>query len=208
MSRIQCTPARLRYILAVSPLLLALAATALCIGTGPELADFYLRYSKDHPNLTFWVTLITHLGNPLLYGVYGVLFWKARKNMDTALKRKVFAYITVQILISFALVRVLKMGFGMPRPDIAGPATPFTMDHGHHSFPSGHTTEIVGATLPLAWWAKSYLPSLAIGFYIAIVAYSRIYLGMHHIMDVLAGLLLGSFAAWCIHRLANRKNHE
>lgn len=203
------TPKFIRAFFCFAPILIALAATAIYIGTGQELADFYEAYRIEHPNLTLAVTVLTHICNPIMYIVYAYIFWKARKSLDEDVRRsesrKVYAYIIMQILISFALTRMLKIAFGMPRPDIGGPMTPFTLDHGHHSFPSGHTTEIVGATLPLAWWAKKFWPSLGIGLYIGLVAYSRIYLGMHHIMDVLAGLLLGSLAAWAIHRLANRK---
>lgn len=205
----QKTAMRLRTFLFFTPILVALATTAFYIGSGKELVDFFETYRLEHPHLTFAVTIFTHIANPVMYVVYGYMLWKARKSMDMekrrSLSRKVYAYIFIQLLVSFALTRVLKISFGMPRPDISGPMTPFTLDHGHHSFPSGHTTEIVGATLPLAWWAKSFLPSIILGIYVAFVSYSRIYLGMHHIIDVLAGLLLGSFAAWCIHRLANRK---
>ncbi|MFI3270847.1 MAG: phosphatase PAP2 family protein [Pseudomonadota bacterium] len=209
MPHIHFTSRQIRAILCFAPTLIALTITAIYIGTGQELRIFYDAYRLEHPTLTLFMTVVTHIGNPLLYLVYAYILWKAWKagNIEQwqCVKRRMYAYILIQILVSFALTRVLKISFGMPRPDIAGPMTPFTLDHGHHSFPSGHTTEIVGSAMPLAWWAKSFLPSLGIGLYIGLVAYSRIYLSMHHIIDIVAGLLLGSFAAWSIHRLANRK---
>ena len=201
MSRPTILPA---YILATLPLVMALLATAVSIGTGDEVVNFFRQYRQAHPALTACMQVITDFGNPLLYLVYGAIFFRARMRGDRHDMRFVAVYIVVQLLVSFLAVRILKIGFGMPRPGTEGPAIPFSFKGVYNSFPSGHTTEIVGAVVPLAWRCKALLPTLALGIYMGIVGYSRIYLGMHHITDVFAGLLLGSVAAWIIHRLADR----
>lgn len=193
-----------RYLICVLPLVALLLLTAAFIGTGSELAAFYYEYRMAHPSLTFWVKVLTDVANPAFYVVYAIIFYRAHVSGDARSKRFVLAYIAVQLVISFLMVRLLKIGFGMPRPDVHGEAVPFNFRHGYNSFPSGHTTEMAGAVIPLAWRARSVLPSFGLGFWLALVGYSRIYLGMHHILDVFAGLLLGSVAAWLIHRIADR----
>lgn len=190
--------------LAALPLLLALLVTVALVGTGNEVIDFFRQHRQTHPGLAAFMRVVTDFGNPLLYLVYGAIFFKARQRGDKRNMRFVGMYIVVQLLVSFLAVRILKIGFGMPRPGTEGPAIPFSFKGVYNSFPSGHTTEIVGAIIPLAWRCKTLLPALALGIYMGIVGYSRIYLGMHHITDVFAGLLLGSAAAWIIHRLADR----
>lgn len=67
--------------------------------------------------------------------------------------------------------------------------------HGHHSFPSGHTT----AAFAFFGFASLFLartkPVLQIFFAVCagLVGYSRMYLSQHFLEDVFAGLLLGSF---------------
>jgi undecaprenyl-diphosphatase len=96
----------------------------------------------------------------------------------------------VSVGIGSLVVAMLKESIDRPRPEHADPtidaavATP-----GSPSFPSGHTATafaaaaVVGAFYPRLRWP---LYSLA-----ALVGLSRIYLGVHFTLDVLAGAILG-----------------
>ena len=64
------------------------------------------------------------------------------------------------------------------------------------SFPSGHATTAFAAAVALSllvprwrWWALGLA---------AIVAYSRVYLGVHYWSDVIAGAIIGAAVAWCV----------
>ncbi|KZS60129.1 phosphatase PAP2 family protein [Mycobacterium pseudokansasii] len=84
------------------------------------------------------------------------------------------------------------------------PALPFaTIAEGGYSFPSGHAAGTAAVTLLsgwlvtrwliISWTARIIVWTLAMGWS-AVVGFSRIYLGVHYISDVLAGWLLGT--AW------------
>lgn len=197
-----------RHLLCLTPCLFMIAGLALFQGTGAELAEHYAQLRVDHPNVTLFLTLVTYCLNPLFYLLFAALFIRALRRKDKALLRFVVVYSLVQLAISFLLVRGLKIVVGKPRPDamLAGTGyDPFTFRHGNHSFPSGHSTEISASTLPLATRLRGAAPSLALGCVTALTAYSRIYLGMHHLWDIFAGLLLGSFAAFCIHHFCRQR---
>jgi undecaprenyl-diphosphatase len=70
------------------------------------------------------------------------------------------------------------------------------------SFPSGHAASSVAAAITLSrLWPRGrpVLWSLA-----ALVALSRIYVGVHYPLDVFGGAVLGVACAWAAHRLAAR----
>jgi len=97
-----------------------------------------------------------------------------------------------------ALNTLLKLAFHRARPTLSGLAAAI----GTYSFPSGHT---LGATLLYAVFAayaigkvRSRATRICIGvaatLMVALVAFSRIYLGVHYLSDVLAAIAEG--IAW------------
>ena len=112
------------------------------------------------------------------------------------------SYVAAQVLIAALLCRVVKIAVGRPRPMTGGPFHPFSFGWGYQSFPSGHAGEIVGSAMPLVWRYGRLLPvlmPLGFGVLIAAVAFSRVYLSMHHPTDIWGGLVFGSlsgYASW------------
>jgi undecaprenyl-diphosphatase len=95
------------------------------------------------------------------------------------------------------LMTVLKVLVQRPRPDFIEPL----VHAGGYSFPSGHATTSAALYLTLgllaAGWVKRWetriyilLGTLAV---IALIGFSRLYLGVHYVSDVLAGFALGAF---------------
>jgi undecaprenyl-diphosphatase len=90
---------------------------------------------------------------------------------------------------------VLKLSFHRPRPEVA------FVHLDTYSFPSGHamiSTAAYGALAYLAWsrlrtgTAKAALVAGTVGF-VALVCFSRLYLGVHYLSDVLGGVAAGAF---------------
>ncbi len=72
--------------------------------------------------------------------------------------------------------------------------------HAYNSFPSGHTATIAGFAVPLLLWRRR-LAWLVVPV-ISLVAAARVYLGAHHLTDILAGALLGTLIAVAVFRRA------
>lgn len=108
--------------------------------------------------------------------------------------------------IAFAMegfvINGLKLYFNCPRPSIDLHQYIHRIDGIElaqwKSFPSGHTAAVFFGTFLLIHllrdyksWKKTLVTLLLVLAYL--VAYSRIYLGQHHIQDVLFGAFLGIF---------------
>jgi undecaprenyl-diphosphatase len=109
------------------------------------------------------------------------------------------ALVAVSVIGGLAISNTLKSLFDRPRPDIATDVQVFSA-----SFPSGHamlsavTFLTLGALLAQGsadTRVKAYIALLAIILTVA-VGTTRVYLGVHHPTDVLAGWCVGS--AWAL----------
>ena len=189
----------LNWLLASLPLLLALGWTFLAFNSEADVYRFMLQHRAAHPDLKAAAKLVTNWGNAVMYPIYAWLLITGLRRGDRGRVRLAVVYIIVQLVISLALVNILKYLIGRPRPDVEGLFRSMSSRAGYHSMPSGHTTEISGAVLPLAIRARSTAAALGMGLYVGMVAYSRVYLGWHHPSDVACGWMLGSVAALAIH---------
>jgi membrane-associated phospholipid phosphatase len=119
---------------------------------------------------------------------------------ERVLRQIGLAYLYAQIFGSFMLVRMIKMGCGRPRPGAEEVGAAFCTGpnfHGaFHSFPSGHTTDLIVSALFIAIFVRSRGAGVLAMLLAFGVALSRVVLGSHHMSDVLAGALLGALIVW------------
>jgi undecaprenyl-diphosphatase len=111
-------------------------------------------------------------------------------------------------LLGAALSALLKDVFERLRPPIADPSvtTLVATPHGY-SFPSGHATTAFAAAVAVGMLhPRLRWPLLGLA---ALVGFSRVYLGVHYGLDVLAGAVLGTVvgivSAFVISRLFRRR---
>jgi Membrane-associated phospholipid phosphatase len=96
------------------------------------------------------------------------------------------------ISVSMTLATSLKYAIGRPRPyskypDIQRLSSDFTP-----SFPSGHTTSAFCTATSLSLMYPKWYVIVPAYSWATFVGYSRMHLGMHYPLDVLAGAILGT----------------
>lgn len=155
---------------------------------------------RAYPRLTQVMGVVTFFGGGLWAGTVSVLVsvvlgW--RKRWRDAL------VLLTSVAGADLLMEVLKLLVHRPRPDLVRPL----IHAGGYSFPSGHATTSVALYLVLALlafgWVRRWdaricilLSALAVS---ALIGFSRLYLGVHYVSDVLAGFALGAFwVALCV----------
>ncbi len=149
-----------------------------------------------NPFFDIFFKAITYFGSPLPWFVLAAwLFWLGKE-------KKSFTVMSLLLMSTF-VSGLLKMIIARPRPvglieldDKIG-----------SSFPSGHST-IAGTIAAYGWLSgeikKNYkylLLLLAI-----LTGISRLYLGIHFLTDVLAGLFIGAIVGWFVYKLESKIN--
>ena len=112
----------------------------------------------------------------------------------------------VSMLLGFLITNLLlKNLVARPRPFDLYPVIQPLVERPHDfSFPSGHTCVSFAASLvylrmlPRPWGAASVVLA-------AVIALSRLYVGVHYPSDVLGGFLVGCLVSWAAVRLAERR---
>lgn len=172
--------------------------------------------------VVFLAGVVTQLGDvwflALAIAGLSLLSRSGREYVDEPLRDGLFLF---GLLIgAYALTIVLKQAFGLPRPPGAGTAPPPGWFPGWaapvyvelvvgtgYGFPSGHavTTSLVygGAASVLTVWTRRRRV-VAAAAVVAVVCTTRIVLGVHYLVDVVAGVGVALVALLAVARLAHR----
>ncbi len=134
-----------------------------------------------------WI-FITHLGDDgILWIILGIvlLFWKKTRPIGlTMLISLLFDYLIINVTLKDLIAR--------PRPFVVNEAIKplVTGVSPYRSFPSGHSGGSFAAMFALYKWVpkKVGIPALVLA---ALVALSRLYVGVHYPTDIIAGCIVG-----------------
>lgn len=137
--------------------------------------------------LTSILKILTFLADPIFLIVFSVILFIILK------EKKERFYFTFNICFITLLNQILKHLILRPRPNVEQLVT-----QGGYSFPSGHSMVSVafyGYLIYLLWKTKlnrtyKYIGTILLIFLIIAICFSRIYLGVHYVSDVIAGMCL------------------
>jgi undecaprenyl-diphosphatase len=150
----------------------------------------WMHGASARPWVVLWLNIVSRLGDGWMwYAVILALPWLDHKTGTTCAIRMA-AVGAVNLLIYL----IIKRSIRRPRPYRTCPgirACARSLDE--HSFPSGHTLHSVSFGLILV----VYYPALAwlIWPFVALIAVSRVILGLHYPSDVVVGALVGAATA-------------
>jgi len=149
------------------------------------------------PTIEHIFIIITTLGNAYVFASITLIL----TIVLIIYKRPVTSFL-LTVASAFSIQWLLKIIINRPRPFELGLTNPNTNIVVSSSFPSGHTI-VFFAIIPLI--GKSFPKMRPILWTTAsLVGFSRIYLGVHYISDVLAGALLGYFIGWTFMKFEER----
>ncbi|MEU6918256.1 phosphatase PAP2 family protein [Streptomyces olindensis] len=145
--------------------------------------------------------LWTEAGLLVFVGLFAVAWWRARR--DSAHAFAIAALAPLATAVAYVCSELLKSVVAEERPcrAVAGAAASLAAcpAHGDWSFPSNHATIAGAAAVALALVRRALLwltAPLAL-----LMAFSRVFVGVHYPHDVVAGLALGTVVALVAVRL-------
>lgn len=173
-----------------------------------------------------WVVLLFALLTQLadawfVFGGLTLLYLLADDRL-AAEPRKAGATLIALAICALAVTVALKTAFGVHRPADAGTATPPTWLPGlfdavyasiatgdGFGFPSGHATSssVVYGGLALTLdrrWTRRKRIAVAVGV-VTVVSLSRLVIGVHHLPDVLAGVVAGTTVLLAVYWFAGKR---
>ena len=157
-----------------------------------ELAEgcmpfLYFLESIRNPVFDFIFSLITHLGEETFFLVIAIIFfWCVNKREGY--------FILITGLVGTLFNQLAKLFFRIPRPWVLDPDFDIIEaareEATGYSFPSGHTQNIAGTYGAIAAYQPKKWKTALCTTIIVLVAFSRMYLGVHTPLDVIVSLLL------------------
>jgi len=134
----------------------------------------------------------------ILVAVLAAFYWR---------RPAIFLYVTLADLIAGVSSALLRHAIGRERPPLRFPE-PHPLVHvpGNPSFPSGHAATSFACAATLAWLTP--LSPVALYALAALIAFSRVYVGVHYPLDVIGGAALGLGVATALRLLVEARRRS
>lgn len=153
-----------------------------------------------------FLRVFTNVGLYPFYVLFLTLLVWGWYRREPGLKLLAQSYFLAQLLGSVLIVRILKMTLGRarpdatPLPDFASEWAGFSWDAAHHSFPSGHTADIVISALFAALLFRNPWAAGLCLVWAAALALSRLALAKHYPSDALVAAVIAVVASLVVLR--------
>ena len=154
---------------------------------------------------SLWLVITDKLTFIPLYAVLLFLLYK-----KYGLKSLLIFVVVVALMITFTdqITNVFKRGFQRPRPcgeaDLIDQMRFIAVRCGKYGFFSGHSSNSMAAAVFAGLLLRPYYKNLIfiLLFWSAVVAYSRIYVGVHYPLDIVCGLTFGAISGYLFYKLS------
>ena len=134
----------------------------------------------------------------LIIAAISALYWR---------RPAIFLYVLLGDLIADGLSIVLRYAIGRDRPPLDYPdPLPLVRLPNNPAFPSGHAATSFACAALLAWLTP--LPKVPLFVLAGLIAFSRVYVGVHYPLDAIGGALLGLAVATALRRLVEARRRS
>lgn len=103
--------------------------------------------------------------------------------------------------VAYGLSALIGFAYGRARPfvDLDGARQLITTSFFHKSFPSSHATAAFALAFTVLWFNRPW--GIVMLVLAALVAWGRVFVGVHYPLDVAAGAILGGAVSYIMYRI-------
>jgi len=191
---------------AMALFLAIIGSLMLWVKTLPQLDLIYWLQRDRNDFITVSLQLISDsvsifsLGIPVALAVIAEF-----KSADKKNSRSSFLFVVLSIAMAGLVSYMIKNIGSVPRPYAVDARLIKLSVGGSFSFPSGHTTEAFAAFSSLVFLFPKWKIALPLFLWASLVAFSRIYLGVHYPFDILGGITIGITTAYSMHFVFDKR---
>lgn len=161
---------------------------------------YFLESIRTPVGDTFF-SIITQLGEETFFILFGLIFF-------WCINKKEGYYLLTVGFIGTILNQFLKLWFRIPRPWVKDPdfqpVGAAIKEATGYSFPSGHTQSSVGVFGAIARWHSMKLVRIICILLCILVPFSRLYLGVHTLLDVSVSMLIALILIFGIYPMIHK----
>lgn len=166
---------------------------------------YFINHTLQNPLFDVIMPYITYLGGfefVLLFCLVAILLCIVFKKKDA---KRIALLCLLSLVIAAGIGFLLKHTFTQPRPYLlVDGVRVLVAEADPNAFPSGHTLSTFSVVGFLALKMKNKLWSALLIIWGLLVGFSRIYVGVHMPIDVLAGILVGMFSAYFVYKFEDK----
>lgn len=153
-----------------------------------QLFKLLNQFAGKYPILDQLVLLFSKYG-PILFGLVFIWLWFS-KSQSQQENRKIVLYALTIVILTLGLDKIIEMAYFRPRPFVNHSVT-LLLEKSNldPSFPSNHAAGSFALAFALFWKRRKMGTVLIL--LACLMAISRIFIGVHYFLDVLAGACIG-----------------
>jgi undecaprenyl-diphosphatase len=163
-----------------------------------DMLFYFINRGLDNSFFDFLMPAITNFGSFIAMGIICILMYIFGGENT----RKVALLGLVALLLANVAVYLLKIIVAEPRPFNALPNVDLLVSESEiYSFPSGHSASsfavmvVIGLKYRLLIKGKAYRLLYPLLAFASLIAFSRVYIGVHYPLDVVFGAIVGILSA-------------
>ena len=162
---------------------------------------------KRTPGKTNFYKFMSGTATPVSLGA-SLTFWVSGMISGDKQLKKVALYMLESFALSQGVTFIVKPIVNKPRPHEYDSTLISLKNATNGSFPSGHASEAFATATSLALINHKWYVVIPAYTWAGLVGYSRLYMGVHYPVDVIAGALLGTGSAWLSYKLNKWMRHR